>query len=160
MPENGINPPKDVIEKYVGDSYRQKDDATTCSDLSPIRKTGSGEYDDHRGLGTSYVHSWTFENRILVEKQSVYDVNIASKELGFLEEAYGPLASMTKLPQHNAFGATWNDTLITWHLLGGTTLCMKTVGGPKADLIVTFISRDYAKARLSPEPNPYLSTKP
>jgi hypothetical protein len=160
VPENGINAPKDVIEKYVGDSFRQKDDATTCSDLSPIRETGSGEYDDHRGLGTGYVHSWTFENRILMEKQSVYDVNIASKELGFLKEAYGPPASITKLPQQNAFGAKWNDTLITWHLLGGTTLCMKAVGGPKADLIVTFILRDYAMAPVSREPNPYLSTKP
>jgi len=160
MPENGINASKDVIEKYVGDSYRQKEHATTCSDLGPIRETGSGEYDDHRGLGTGYVHSWTFENRILVEQQSVYDVNIASKELGFLKEAYGPPASITKLPQQNAFGAKWNDTLITWHLPGGTTLYMKAVGGPQADLIVTFISRAYAKAAVSREPNSYISTKP
>jgi hypothetical protein len=95
-----------------------------------------------------------------VEKQSVYAINIASKELAFLKEAYGPPASITKLPQQNAFGAKWNDTLITWHLLSGTTLYMKAVGGPKADLTVTFISRDYAKAPVSSEPNPYLSTKP
>jgi len=157
MPENGINAPKDLVEKYMTDSFQQKDDATTCSDLSPINETGSGDYDDHRRLGTSHVDSWSFENRMLVEKQSVYTTEIAAKEFAFLKEAYGPPALITKLPQQNAFGAKWNDTLVTWHLPGGTTLYMKELGGPKDDLIITFISRDYAAAPVSREPNPYLS---
>ena len=125
--------------------------------LSPINETGSGDYDDHRRLGTSHVDSWSFENRMLVEKQSVYTTEIAAKEFAFLKEAYGPPALITKLPQQNAFGAKWNDTLVTWHLPGGTTLYMKELGGPKDDLIITFISRDYAAAPVSREPNPYLS---
>jgi hypothetical protein len=159
IPENGINAPKDVVEKYMTDSLRQKDDATTCSDLSPISETGSGDYDDHRGLGTAHVDSWTFENRILVEKQSVYDVDIAAKELGFLKEAYGAPVSITKTPQQNGFGARWNDILATWHL-PGTIIFMKALGGPEKDLIVTFISKAYANRPTSREPNPYLSNKP
>lgn len=159
VPEGGLNAPKDVVEKYFKDSFTQKDDATTCSNLTPINEAGSGEYDDHRGLGTDYVDSWTFENRILVEKQSVYDVDIAAKELGFLKEAYGPPASTTKLPQQNGFGARWNDVLVTWHL-SGTIIFLKASGGPEKDLVITFISKAYANRPASREPNPYLSNKP
>ncbi len=133
-----------------------------CDDLRPIRDTGSGEFHDRRGLpfDAEVGDRWTFANGKLAKKQNVYSTEIATKELGSLKEAYGPPALITKTPQQNAFGAKWNDVLVTWHLPGGATLYMNALGGPNDDLIITFVSREYANRPVSREPNPYLPTKP
>jgi len=143
-------------------AHQSQEDSLVCGDLRPISLDGNGDYRDRRGLGANngYVDRWTFANGKLAVKQSVYSNEFTTKELGFLKEAYGPPTLITKLPQQNAFGAKWNDILVTWHLSGGTTLYMKAVGGTSEDLIVTFISREYANAPVSHEPNPYLPSKP
>jgi hypothetical protein len=109
-----------------------------------------------------YDHAdvWGFVDRKLGFAQSVYSTVATTKELGFLKEAYGPPALVTKTPQQNAFGAKWNDVLVTWHLPGGAILYMKASGGPSDDLIVTFISKAYANAPVEHEPNPYLPKPP
>jgi hypothetical protein len=156
------NHSQDDYLKYLNDLQQSREDAYLCNDLRPIRETGTDDYEDRRGLGrdNGYVDRWTFVNGKLAGKQSVYSTEITTKEFGFLKEAYGPPTTITKIPQQNAFGARWNDILMTWHLLGGTTLYLKALGGPKDDLIITFISREHAKAPISHEPNPYLLTKP
>jgi hypothetical protein len=159
-----------AILRNLAEFQRHSEAEFLCTDLRDIKDTGNGDYRDFRGLSiegrikalqnNDYVDRWTFVNRKLALKQSIYSTEITAKELGFLKEAYGPPALVTKVPQQNAFGAKWNDVLVTWHLPGGTTLYMKALGGPKDDLIVTFISKEYSNAPASREPNPYLSTQP
>jgi hypothetical protein len=128
-------------------------------DLRPIRDAGgNGEYGDRRGLGATPKdpETWTFTNGKLVRNQAVYDADIATRELGFLKEAYGPPTLVNKLPRQNLFGAHWNDVMLTWHLAGGTTLYMLAASD---NVVVTFLSREYKKIPAH-EPNPYLSDKP
>ena len=125
-----------------------------CIDAREVNATGEGD------LRSNSVDLWTFADGKLVYKQSVLDVDIAAQQLRFLKEAYGPPSSIKKIPQQNAFGAKWEDVLATWHLAGGTTLYFKALGGPKDDLIITFISKDYVDPSASSAPNPYLPKKP
>jgi hypothetical protein len=110
-------------------------DGKLCDELSSVRDAGYGYYHDRRGLpADSDVGSrWTFAKGKLVGRQDIYSTEITAKELGFLKEAYGPPAALTKIPRQNAFGAKWNDVLMTWHLADGATLYMKALGGPKDD---------------------------
>jgi len=130
-----------------------------CEGLTPVRGSGSGHWHDLRGLpaDADVGNQWTFMGGKLAGQQNVYSTDIAAKELGFLKEAYGLPASIVKKPQQNAFGAKWNDTLITWRLPGGAVLYMDAHGGPDDDLTVTFMSKELATAPVPREPNPYLA---
>jgi hypothetical protein len=141
--------------KNIDEEERHRQATMLCKYLGEIRDTGEGDYQ----AANNNVDTWTFSNHRVVEKQSVYSATIADKELGFLKEAYGPATSVTRTPQQNAFGAKWNDILVTWHL-PGTIIFMKALGGPKDDLIITFILKAYADRPVTREPNPYLSNKP
>lgn len=153
---------QEAMLKNMSESLRHSQAEALCDNLRPIRDTGSGYWHDRRGLpaDTEAGTRWTFANGKLAEEQDVYSTEITTKELGFLKEAYGPPALITKTPQQNAFGARWTDLLVTWHLPGGATLYMKASGGPSDDLIVTFISKEYANAPVEHEPNPYLPKQP
>jgi hypothetical protein len=156
MPQNAS---EDDLQKYFTDQYQSQEDSRTCDDLRPIRDAGgNGEYGDRRGLGATPKdpETWTFTNGKLVRNQAVYDADIATRELGFLKEAYGPPTLVNKLPRQNLFGAHWNDVMLTWHLAGGTTLYMLAASD---NVVVTFLSREYKKIPAH-EPNPYLSDKP
>jgi hypothetical protein len=146
------------FQKLLGERAQSEEDGRTCSDLQPIRDIGEGEWHDRRGLpaDTEVGTRWTFANTKLVKKQDVYSTEITTEEFGFLKEAYGSPALITKTPQQNAFGARWTDILMTWHLPGGTTLYMKALGGTNDGLIITFVSKEHANRPVSREPNPYL----
>lgn len=143
----------------IRESERHAKAISLCNDLRPIRDSGSGHWHDLRGLpaDADVGNQWTFMGGKLAGQQNVYSTDIAAKELGFLKEAYGLPASIVKKPQQNAFGAKWQDTLVTWRLPGGAVLFMDAHGGPDDDLIVTFMSNELATAPVPREPNPYLA---
>jgi hypothetical protein len=145
-----------------GSVYEVEQRSMTCSGLQPIKDTGDGEFHDLRSLpaDAEVGDRWTFVNGKLARLQNVYSTEIMTKELGFLKEAYGPPTLITKTPQQNAFGAKWNNILVTWHLPGGARLYMKADGGPDGKLIITFASRVFLNQPVNQEPNPYLPQPP